>query len=274
VTENHSDNPMSETQQQQATDERVPQSQHVLQNEENEDATVPLQQPPQPEAPAESEAKPDEPEVDEREELLRKERRAHANRVGQIVKQRYAEKARADALEQRLREIEQRQAQYDGSPQPAPTQEDIDRLIDQRAAEKLAIQQHNARVEEWDKAGKESFGEDKFKAACETVANMSSAEQRRMLLAIALDVEGGQRAIIEMADDPEEAERILAMPPHRMALALTKLGATPTPEPKPVSRLPPPIRPPSGGRARGQPDPEKGSWDEYKRWSSETNWRR
>jgi hypothetical protein len=64
---------------------------------------------------------------------------------------------------------------------------------------------------------------------------MSSAEQRRMLLAIALDVEGGQRAIIEMADDPEEAERILAMPPHRMALALTKLGATPTPEPKPVS---------------------------------------
>jgi len=31
VTENHSDNPMSETQQQPATEERVPQSQHVLQ---------------------------------------------------------------------------------------------------------------------------------------------------------------------------------------------------------------------------------------------------
>jgi hypothetical protein len=88
------------------------------------------------------------------------------------------------------------------------------------------------------------------------------------------DIEGGQKAIMELADHPDEAERILALPPHRMALALAKLAAPEPSKPKPVSSLPPPIRPPAGGRARGEPDPEKGSMEDYKRWSAKQEWSR
>jgi len=255
---------MSETQQPTpppAEPEYVPQ--HVL---SSEDDAPPAQPQPEPEPPP-----PEKTREQELEERLANERRREAQRVGQLTRQRYEQKARADALEARLQQIEQHFAQQQPQqPQPQFTQADFDRAIEQRVAQDA----WQARVGEWDGAGKQEFGE-KFADACKTVADMASPEQRNMLLQIAMDTEGGQRAVMELAGNPAEAERVLALPPHKMALALTKLGAPPeAPKPPPVSSLPPPIRPPTAGRAATTPDPEKGGMDSFLRWSAQQKWRR
>jgi hypothetical protein len=244
--------------------------QHVLASEEQ-------QQPPpqeaQPAAESEDAAEPkpeEKPAADSAEEQRKAERRREAARIGWLTKQKYEEKARADALEARLRALEQ---PPNGEQRPL-TQEQFDQLVEQRAAQKVAQQQHNQRFSAWDSQGVKDYGEEPFRAACKTVADMASDEQRTMLASMVPDIEGGQKAIMELADNPEEAERILALPPHRMALALAKLAAPEAPKPKPVSTLPPPIRPPQAARARGEPDPEKGSFDDYKRWSSKVEWNR
>lgn len=235
----------------------------VLTQEDNEDATKPLQQ--QGEAPATN------GEAEAEEEKRRTERRREAQRIGYLTKQRYAEKARADAMEARLRELEQRQ---NGGAQPEFTPQQFEQLVEQRAAQKVAAEQANARFSEWDQHGIEQFGQDKFREACKTVAELASDQQRQVLVDVAMDTEGGARAIMEMADNAEEAERILALPPHRMALAIAKLGAEKAPAPKQVSNAPPPIRPPAVGRARGEPDPERGSMSDFEKWSAKQQWRR
>ena len=263
---------MSETQTQQPAEEYVPHD--VLSAEDNEDATRPLQPPPeQPRATPQEAADgaEDKPQADDAEEQRKSERRREAQRIGYLTKQRYAEKARADALEQRLRDYEQ---QLNGGAPRQPTQQEFEALVDQRADQKIAAEQLRSRFNEWHKVGGEEFGEKKFQDAA-TVVGEIAGERGVALRDVLMDTEGSQRAIMEMADNPEEAERILALPPHRQALAIAKLGAAPAaPPPRPVSNLSPPIRPPTAGRARGEPDPEKGDMGSFERWSAKQQWRR
>jgi hypothetical protein len=235
---------------------------------EGEDATKPLQNGAEASDAGEHD---DKPAPDAEEERKRTERRREAQRIGYLTKQRYAEKARADALEQQLREM---QARINPNGAQQPSQEELERAIDRAAEQKLAAKQHAERFNAWDSKGVEEFGSDRFRDACKTVADMASDDQRRLLVDVALDTENGHRAIMELADNPDEAERILALPPHKMALALAKLGEPAPAKPVAVSNTPAPIRPPAVGRARGEPDPEKGDMSAYMRWSAKQNWRR
>ena len=234
---------------------------------------------PEPEKKAEPEPDP-EPEPAKPPEKTAEQKREdyERRRTAQILQQRYAEKARADAAEARLREIEAR---------GQPEQPDIERLASQRAEQILQQREqearqreHAARFDAWDAAGQKEYGE-AFRDSCKTVGQMATPEQAQALVAIALDLDGGagSRAIMELASDPEETEKILAMPPHRMALALAKMAAAAPPAappapPKPVSRAPAPIPSPDGGRARGDPSLDGGSMDEYMRASAKIDWSR
>jgi hypothetical protein len=245
-----------------AEPEYVPQ--HVL---SSEDTPPPATQdtPPTPDTEA---------EADPAEEARKTERRREAQRIGYLTKQRYAEQRRAEAAEQRLAQMEQRLAQVDPQHAAPQDQRDLDQLIEQRAEQRIAQRQHDETFKAWDKQGTDEFGTEKFREACKTVAEMASDEQRATLRAVVMDTEGGQRAVMELADNPEEAERVLALPPHRMALALAKLGTAAAPARTPQSNLPAPIRPPTAGRARGEPDPERGSMEDWNRWSAKQQWRR
>jgi hypothetical protein len=234
---------------------------------EPEDATKPLNGAQVAEAEADAGEKP---APDPEEERKRTERRREAQRIGYLTKQRYAEKARADALEQQLRDM---QARINPNGAQQPSQEELERAIDRAAEQKVAAKQFQERFNSWDSKGVEEFGPDRFRDACKTVADMASDEQRKLLVDVALDTDGGHRAIMELADNPDEAERILSLPPHKMALALAKLGEAPAAKPVAVSNTPPPIRPPAVGRARGEPDPNKGDFGEFERWSAKQRWR-
>ena len=270
---------MSETQSQPTSDappappERQPTE--SLSQQADDDATRPLEYG-NGQQQSDGEDKPeDKPPEKSADELRKDERRREAQRIAHLTKNRYAQQARAEAAERKAQELEQRLQQYTGQPaQGQPTAADIDRLTQERAQQLVAEQERVRRVNDWDAAGKVAHGEQEFAKACQTVADMADDTQRRTLLAVAMDVEGAQGAIVRMADDADLAERILRLPPHRMALELEKLADKPEAKPtKPATTLGAPIKPPTIGHAKTLPDPN-GSWDQFQRWSATVNWKR
>src|SRR6188472_3403623 len=153
---------MSETTQQPPAEQPYVPSES-LSMEEGEDATQPLQQPQERAAAVDANGadgdKPEPTEAEQEEDRKRTERRREAQRIGYLTKQRYAEKARADALEARLRDIEQQQ--NGGQPQQL-TQQQFEQMVETRAAQKLAQEQQSARFNEWDEDGRKQFGRQQF----------------------------------------------------------------------------------------------------------------
>lgn len=265
---------MSETQTQTTKPAEPYVPQNVLASEENEDATRPLAQPPPAQqAPAEAEK----PEVDPVEEERKAEKRREAARIGQLTRQKFAEKARADAEKARADAAEQKvHALQNPGAQYQPPQPDFEQAVKQRAAEEVARMKWDEDFGAWDNVGRKEFGQEEFLKASQTVAELAPTPQQLSVFSrVLLDTEGSQKAVMELSGDADEAARILALPPHKMALAIAKLGAaSPPAPPAPVSKAPPPIRSPAIGRARGEPDPERGSMEDFKAWSAKQHWRR
>lgn len=71
--------------------------------------------------------------------------------------------------------------------------------------------------------------------------------KRPDFLETVIDLENGPAVYHELAGDPDKLDAILAMPPHKSALALAKLSeelkAKSAPKPKALSRAPAPIKP-------------------------------
>lgn len=208
-----------------------------------------------------------------------KQRESNTRKWAALTAQRYAEKARADQAERDRAALEERLRRLENPGQAEPQQmqpQDLDRLVDQRAAQVLEQREAAAKVEKWDKAGADEYGLEDFRERCKTLAQLATDDQRKRLLEVVTDMDDGHRAVAVLAEDAEEAQRVLGMPPHKMALALAKLassGQKAAPAPVRLSRAPEPISPPSGGRPRGDPNPN-GSMDEYMRWSGKQRWQR
>jgi hypothetical protein len=256
-----------------------------------------LEETKQPDAPAEArqpQAEPDagadaEPvdEAEPREEgkaALTEEqqrRQSENRRYGRIVAARYAAQRRAEEAERQLQELQRRldAVEHPERAQQPPQPADLDRLVEERAQQLRAVEESQAKVRAWDTAGRQDYGAEPFKAACNDLANISTEQERINLLGVAVDVEGSHRGIMALsAQPPAEIHRVLALPPHKLALELAKLSSAPGPAASPsvqrqASRAPAPADPPVGGRARGEPRPD-GSMEDFVRWSESMRWHR
>lgn len=164
-------------------------------------------------------------------------------------KRREAEK-RAEELAAELEKIKK----GGGTDAPAATETpDIDTLANQRAQQMVEQQEFQKRVSAWDSAGAQEFGREEFNASCNLIASLMDDRQQAAFMRTITDpeiIEDGHKVIAALAEDPEEAERILSLPPVKQALALNKLAAKvnkpATPAPKPISKAPPPVTPIGG----------------------------
>lgn len=164
-------------------------------------------------------------------------------------KRREAEK-RAEELAAELEKIKK----GGGTDAPAATETpDIDTLVNQRAQQLAQQQEFTKRVSEWGNKGVAEFGAEDFNNACNIVASLGDDRQVAIFREIITDpdaVEDGHKVVMALAENPEEAERILSLPPVKQALALNKLAAKvnkpATPAPKPISKAPPPVTPIGG----------------------------
>jgi hypothetical protein len=155
---------------------------------------------------------------------------------------------RIATLTRRLRDLqEQTRLPATGAGAPAAgTQADIDARIEARAREISVIQEFNRRCDEAAMQGRSKYGETEFNSRVASIQRLvdnsdpGSIQAYNALLQAAIDTGEGARVLHELGADLNEAQRVLALPPTRMAVELTKRAVAPVVQ---VSNAPKPITP-------------------------------
>lgn len=162
-------------------------------------------------------------------------------RIDQLTREKHEEKRQREALEAQLRQYQQ---PAETSQQPQQRQMSAD---DVRAEAKRLIQEEkfNEACNKVFDAGKTEFPD--WDSSLRTFQMLGGASPEFLEAVTAMDA--GHKVLHHLGQNPEVAERLLSLPPLRMALELARLETTVgQAKPKPVSNAPAPINP-IGGRS-------------------------
>lgn len=212
-------------------------------------AAAPEPEPEAPEEPAAAEApeEPAEPEKPSEPPYMRK-------RIDQLSREKGEAERRANLAETRLAET-QKALEAAQAGQPADTtkltDDEVEARAQKRAREIVSTEQQEARNANFVKTGNAEFSD--FNDRCAVVAEVADTihtNKKFELMAVIGAMDDGPRVVAHLADNAEEAARILAKPAHLMALDLAKvsnaLAAKAVKPAAPVSKAPKPITPVGG----------------------------
>lgn len=181
-------------------------------------------------------------------------------RIDRLTWEKNEEKRRSDALAAELAQYRQPTEQQPGQHQAAP---DIDQLVEQRAAAKLADRQFNDACNRVFQAGVKA--DPNFESNLRVL--QSVGEISRDFLEVVTDMDEGHKVLNHLGANPDEADRILSLPPLKQARELAKIEASlgKAAPPPPVSKAPAPISPVGSRTTPAEPD-EFASTEEYAAW--------
>lgn len=188
-------------------------------------------------------------------------------RINAMTRQMREAERRAELAERRNQELAARLAAataVDGdsaptaaSARPAITPEAFENAVNARAAEQAFNTVCNNIYRE---------GVDTFEDFGERIENFRKiGGMQPALVEIAQELGNPAKILYDLAADPDEAARIMELPPARMAAAVAKLVAKPPVKAAAPSKAPPPITRVTG-TASPEPDPEKMSAKEWREW--------
>lgn len=184
-----------------------------------------------------------------------KQKPFYEKRFGELTRKAREAERRAEELQARLDAMERGEStttkteeETPPKPRQQPTQQPETDV--EKAAERLVAQREfTAKVNSVIAAGEAEYDRDSFTQKCNLIADIGGeAVPEFMKIVTDADVvTDGHKVIAALADDPEEAERILSLNPVKMALAITKLSEKlAKPVTKQVSKVPAPVEPVNG----------------------------
>lgn len=179
-------------------------------------------------------------------------------RIDELTRDKWEEKRRADALAATLEAM--RKGQQPEAQQPSnQNTPDVETLATQKAQELVRQQAFNEACNKAYDAGKSEFGD--FE---ESITNLRMVGAlREDLIDAALAAGDGHKVLYHLGQNPDEAARIAALSPTRMAIELVKVAQTAA-KPKPVSSAPAPIKT-VDGTSKGDPTALSDDLD-YSEW--------
>jgi len=187
----------------------------------------------------------------------------YQTRIDALTRQKAEERAAREATEAKLALFEAAQPK-DGDAPKGYTAEDFQAAVKAEAARVAQVESANRRTKSWLDAGTKEFGLEAFNEKCNVVAAMGAGDSPDFM-AIVTDPEvmpEGHKVVAMLADNPDEAERILALSPPKMIAALTRFVTTAATPAKPISQAPRPITQ-VGGTAKSSAPAET---DDIKVW--------
>lgn len=194
-------------------------------------------------------------------------------RIDQLTKERREAERKAQEAEARAAALEAARAEQPTTDGPKPlSPADFQKAVDAAAELKVQQQAVQGRMQAWAEAGVKDFGVNEFNEKCNLVAAMG-ADERPEFMQLVTDpavIPDGHKVVMALADHPEEAQAIFALPPVQMAARLTRFAntvSTAAPDPKTVSKAPAPIKP-IGGTAKNS---ELSDNDDFKSWLVKRN---
>jgi hypothetical protein len=163
--------------------------------------------------------------------------------------------AKNASAEQMLADANARLAKYENTaPQQQSdgtmTQADFDKAVEARAAQKAADQVRSTRLALLIETGNKEYSEPEFRTKSNTLASLGATENPAFMAELT-ESEHGHKIVAFLGDHPDEAARILAMPPQKLIREMAKLDikVAASPAPKPVSKAAAPVSP-VGGNAK------------------------
>lgn len=187
-------------------------------------------------------------------------------RISELTRQRHdaerkAEASTGEAARYRLL-LEQMKAggNADATDQTAQ-QPNIDELVEKRAAEKAQHQATSERGQSVSKVGAEQYPD--FQSAVVTLDALGISQESVESI---LGMDDAHKVIYSLGKNPDEASRILSLPPLQQGRELERLALKAAqPAPKAVSKAPAPITP-IDGSTTVETDPSKMSMAEWAKW--------
>lgn len=203
--------------------------------------------------------------------------------IDRLTRQRYQERARADMLESKVRELESKLQPQQTARQEKP--EDFDsweqyvearatRIAEERVHDALSKREQQAalaRQQEFHQRAATDFqaraekATERYPDFFETVES-SSVPMSEAMSAVIITSEAGPDLAYHLAHNPAEADRIYRLPAYLQAAEMARLEAKiKRPEAKQISKAPAPINP-VGGNAAVKKDPSKMTDKEFDEW--------
>lgn len=187
-------------------------------------------------------------------------------RIDQLTREKYEERRQREALEATLASMRTAgtESTETSSVQSQPTQAEIDARVQQAAREQLKVQQFNDACNRAYEAGKKEFKD--FDDSLRNFGMLGGLPQE--FLEIASTMPDGHKVLYALGKNPEEASRVLSLPPLQMAMELARVSDKVTKQPtKAVSGAPAPIQP-VDGTAKGSSEPPE-NINDWMRWRNE-----
>jgi hypothetical protein len=182
-------------------------------------------------------------------------------RIDTLTRARHDAERERDELRAELAKVKQPTA----TETAASEEPDLDTLAERKAEQIVANREFAKKVNTWAEAGKKEFKEE-FNEKCNFLADLGAAK-RPDFMHIITDtdlIKDGHKVVVALADDPEEAERILSLSPVKMSAALVKFAdKIGKPKAKPLSNAPEPIKPINGTAKASDEPTDKDSEDEW-----------
>ena len=190
-------------------------------------------------------------------------------RIDELTRQKHESAREAQEAKAKLAAIESAQPEPSDLSKPSFTPEAFQDAVRAEARRIATVEAVHARTNSWLQAGNKEYGPAEFNEMCNMVASIGAGDSPDfMALVIDPDViPDGHKVIAAMKDNPEEAQRILAMPPIKMAAALTRFATAAKPADKPVSQAPKPIQT-IGGTAKSSAPADN---EDIKAWMAKRN---
>lgn len=192
-------------------------------------------------------------------------------RIGDLTRQRHEAERKA---EQKDQEIARYKALFDQKQKdegvdtitPNASPEAIDALVEQRAQEKARAQASQERGQSVAKQGAETYTD--FTHAVQTLDALGITNDQ---VASLLGMDDAHSVIYHLGKNPEEAVRILSLPPLQQGRELERLSAkaSKAPAPPAVSKAPNPITP-VDSNATASKDQAKMTTAEWMAWRNKT----
>ena len=186
-------------------------------------------------------------------------------RIDDITREKHDARREADNLRAQLTAL----AAPDPATQPDPaqpagqqpkqmTQAQIDAMVDQRAEQKRQAADFNAKCNETFDKGKADFPDfEQSLANFRLLGGMPPS-----LIEAALETGEGHKVLYELGKNPDDAARIMQMPPARMAVAVARLAMAPAKQAT-ISKAPAPISPIGSGVVTTADPSDKDSMDAW-----------
>jgi hypothetical protein len=142
---------------------------------------------------------------------------------------------------------------------------ELDQLVEQRSAERAAVAEFNRQCDEVASSGRSKFGEAEFNSRIQGLVGLvdrgdpQDSIRYNQFLVAAIETGEAAKLLHSLGGNLNEAARIMALSPVKMAVELTRMAAKPAAELSAASK---PIRPVSTGGARSHEsiapdDPER-----------------